>query len=134
MDSLTGSATGKSLCVCQSGVMMFTSLVICLFFWSGGKHEREGLLVLAVWLVTFGVSVHFFIFLGVSTELFLMFFSTPNFTLAIQSFTILLVLPYLQEEQTVLMQIFYGIAHALSSCVECNFCAEDIRHMFRKMG
>lgn len=74
MDFLTGSATGKSLCVCQSWVMIFTSLVICLFFLLGGKCERGGLVVLAVWLVTFGVHVHFFIILGVSTELVLTLF------------------------------------------------------------
>lgn len=28
--------------VCLSGVMIFMSLVICLFCCSGGKHEREG--------------------------------------------------------------------------------------------
>lgn len=49
MDSLTCAvasyfiAFGKSLGVSQSEAMVFTSVVICLFFFcSGAKHEREG--------------------------------------------------------------------------------------------
>ena len=47
MDSPTDSAPGcctafgKSLCVCQSGVMIFTTLVICFFFSVQVESTRE---------------------------------------------------------------------------------------------
>lgn len=63
-----------TLCLSELGNDIYIFGNLPFFFLLGGKCERGGLVVLAVWLVTFGVHVHFFIILGVSTELVLTLF------------------------------------------------------------